>query len=109
MTSRMLRGAAATAVGALGLWLAGAASADQGSAVIESKADGTVVMTGGTTFRVSESPAIESKEGNRMALAEDPTKAQGASDDDAAVWFEASDGEAQPMLHLLKLTGATPK
>ena len=109
MKSRTLRGAAATAIGALGLGLAAAAGADQGNALLESKADGVVVMNGGTVYRVSDSTVLESKEGNRMTFAELPTLATGASADDAAVWFEASDGETQPLVHLLKLTGATPK
>jgi len=109
MTRRILRGGAAIAIGTMGLWLASAAGAAQGSSVIDSKADGEVVLKG-THFRVSETTVLESKDGARISFRELPTLATGASQDEAAVWYEASDGDvAQPMLHLLKLTGAVPK
>ena len=109
MTRRSLRGGAAIAIGTLGFWLASAAGAAQGSSVIDSKSDGEVVLKG-VHFRVSEATVLESKEGARISFRELPTLAGGASQDDAAVWYEASDGDvAQPTLHLLKLTGATPK
>jgi hypothetical protein len=87
------------------------ASADQGSSVVESKqvSEGLVVL-GGTTYRVSERTALEDKNGRTIALADFPTVAQGASSDDAAVWFESSDTErSKPVLHRLKLTGRTPR
>lgn len=108
MTMRNLRGAAAIAIGALALATGAPAGADQGSAVIDSKAEGQVVLSG-VEFRVSESTVIESKDGNRVPFAELPTTAEGASGDDAAVWYEASDADASPTLHLLKLTGAMPR
>src|SRR5262249_29857552 len=109
MTRRSLRGGAAIALGALGLWLASPAGAAPGHRVMESKSDGEVVLKG-VHFRVSEATVLESKEGNRISFLELPTLAGGASEDQAAVWYESTDGDAaQPILHLLKLTGATPK
>jgi hypothetical protein len=89
----------------------GSARADQGSSVIESKqTDESGVTIGGNTYRVSESTALEDKDGNRIAFGALPSTEQGASEDDAAVWFETSESEAQnPVLHRLKLTGAVPR
>ena len=89
----------------------GSARADQGSSVIESKqTDQSTVAMGGKTYRVSESTVLEDKDGNKIAFDALPTTEQGASEDDAAVWFEASESEAQnPVLHLLKLTGSVPR
>lgn len=98
----------ALALGALAL--ATPASAGQGTSIVESKqlSEGIVVL-GGSAFRVSDGTAIEDVAGNRIALADVPTVAQGASSDDAAVWYEASDGDvATPVLHRLKLTGSVP-
>jgi hypothetical protein len=108
MTRRILRGAAATAIGVVGLWLSAPAGAAQGSSVLESKSDGDVVMKG-VHFRLTDATVLESKDGARISFRELPTLAGGASADDAAVWYEASDGDSQPTLQLLKLTGATPK
>jgi hypothetical protein len=96
---------------ALGLMAASApAQAGQGTGVIDSKqVEGGTVVVGGTTFRVSDGTALEDKDGNAITFAALPTVAQGASVDDAAAWFEATDSEAQmPVLHRLKLTGAVP-
>lgn len=86
------------------------ARAGEGTGVIDSKqVDGGLVVVGGTTFRVSDGTALEDKDGNAITLAALPTVAQGASVDDAAAWYEATDSEAQtPVLHRLKLTGAVP-
>ena len=90
---------------------AGPARADQGTSVIDSKkSDESIVTMGGKTYRVSESTVFEDKDGNKIAFEALPTTEQGASEDDAAVWFEASESEApNPMLHVLKLTGAMPR
>ena len=89
----------------------GSARADQGSSVIESKAaDASTVTLGGKSYRLSESTTLEDKHGNKIAFRELPATEQGASEDAAAVWFEASESEAQnPVLHLLKLTGSVPR
>ena len=89
----------------------GSAHADQGNSVIESKkADESAITMGGKTYRVSESTALEDKDGNKIAFGALPSTESGASQDDAAVWFETSESEARnPMLHLLKLTGAMPR
>ena len=107
MTRRSLRSATAIATAALGLLLGAAAGADQGTATLESKSDGQVLMNG-NPYRVTESTVLESKEGNRLSFQELPTIAEGASADDAAVWFESSDGDSMQTLHRLKLTGAQP-
>jgi hypothetical protein len=104
MTLR-IRGALAIACG---LALAGAAGADQGSAVIESKDVSTVVMNG-TVYRVSTATVIESKDGARMQLSDLPTLAEGASADDAAVWYEADDDERARTAHRIRLTGGMPQ
>jgi len=109
MTRRILRGGAAIAIGTLGLWLASAAGAAQGSSVIDSKSPGEVVLKG-VHFKLSDATVLESKDGHRMSFVELPTLATGASPDQAAVWFESTDADGgQPVLHLLKLTGAVPK
>lgn len=90
---------------------AGSARADQGSSVIESKMleESLVTMTG-KTYRVSESTVLEDKDGNKIAFEALPTVEQGASQDDAAVWFETGDSELQsPVLQVLKLTGSVPR
>jgi hypothetical protein len=87
------------------------ASADQGSSIVDSKqvAEGLVVL-GGKTYRVSDSTALEDENGQPIAFTALPALAQGASSDDAAVWFEASDTDVStPVLHRLKLTGAAPQ
>jgi hypothetical protein len=86
-------------------------SADQGNSIVDSKQVGEgLVVLGGTTYRVNDSTALEDEHGKTIAFAEFPTVAQGASSDDAAVWFEASDTEVStPILHRLKLTGAVPQ
>ena len=91
------------------IWLAAAgdARADQGNALIESKSPGEVVMDA-RTFRVNDATVLESKDGARVSFAELPTKAEGASDDAAAAWYEASDDERAPVLSRLKLTGGLP-
>jgi hypothetical protein len=97
---------------ALGLvTAAGGALAVQGNAVVDSKkvAENTVVL-GGTVYRVSDSTTIADENGNAITLAEVPTLEQGADQNDAAVWYEASDAEVgTPVLHLLKLTGSVPQ
>jgi hypothetical protein len=87
------------------------ASADQGNSIVDSKQVGEgLVVLGGTTYRVSESTALEDENGQPISFTALPTVAQGASSDDAAVWFEASDTEVStPILHRLKLTGAVPQ
>ena len=88
------------------------ARADQGNAVIESKQlDQHVVTMGGKAYRVSDGTVLEDKDGNAIEFAALPSTAGGASQDDAAVWFETGDeSEAQtPVLHLLKLTGSVPR
>ena len=105
--TRMLAGA--LVIGCLAM--ANRAQADQGSSVVESKklAEKLVVL-GATTYQVTDATAMEDKDGHAITLAALPTIAQGASQDDAAVWFEASDTQvATPVLHVLRLTGATPK
>lgn len=104
MTLR-IRGALAIA---FGLALAGAAGADQGSALLESKDVGSVVMNG-TVYRVSTATVIESKDGTRVRLADLPTLAEGADADAAAVWYEADDDERARTAHLIRLTGAQPQ
>jgi uncharacterized low-complexity protein len=101
--------------GALALGLvagAGAAHADQGNAVIESKqVEQHLVTLGAKAYRISDGTVLEDKDGNAIAFASLPTKMEGASDDDAAVWYETGDEteEQTPVLHLLKLTGAMPR
>jgi len=87
------------------------ASADQGNSTVDSKQVGEgLVVLGGTTYRVSDSTALEDANDQPIAFADLPTIAQGASPDDAAVWFESSDTDAStPVLHRLKLTGAVPQ
>lgn len=107
MSRRAIRSTAAFAITAIGLTLGAAAGAGQGSAVIESK-QGDAVMLGGASFRVGLATVIEDADGNKLSFAEVPSVADGASQDAAAVYYEASD-EEQPMLHLLRLTGAVPR
>jgi hypothetical protein len=87
------------------------AGADQGSSIIESKQVGEgLVVLGGTTYRVGDGTTLEDEHGNRIAFAEVPTLAEGASSDEAAVWFEAGSTEVSPpILQLLKLTGEEPR
>jgi len=89
----------------------GSARADQGTAVIDSKkSDESIVTMGGKTYRVSESTVFEDKDGNKIVFEALPTTEQGASEDDAAVWFETGGSETESlMLHLVKLTGAVPR
>jgi hypothetical protein len=89
------------------LAVAADARADQGNAVIESKSQGEVVLSG-RTYRVSSSTALESKEGARLSFADLPATAEGASHDDAAVWYEASDDERMPTATRIKLVGSVP-
>lgn len=103
-----------TIAGALALGFiaaTGSAHADQGSSVIESKKSNEDAITmDGKTYRVSESTALEDKDGNRIAFDALPSTESGASQDDAAVWFESSESEArEPILHRLKLTGGMPR
>ena len=105
--TRILAGAIA-----LGALAAGyPAGAGEGNSTIDSKQVGEgLVVLGGTTYRVRDNTALEDEHGRPIAFAELPTLAQGASSDDAAVWFEASDADAgMPILHRLKLTGAVPQ
>ncbi|RIL05847.1 MAG: hypothetical protein DCC71_08900 [Proteobacteria bacterium] len=83
------------------------ARADQGAGVIESKEPGKVVI-GGATFRLSDATVLEDDEGRPITYAELPTLASGASADAAAAWYEAGDGQAEPLLHRLQLTGGMP-
>lgn len=108
MRNTILRGAAAVAIGVLGLGLGQAAAANQGNAVIDSKQPGSVVLDG-SPYRLSDATVLEDKEGNQLGYAQLPTREQGASIDDAAVWYEASDDERSPLLYRLKLTGAQPR
>ena len=83
------------------------ARADQGNAVLESKAEGQVVMNA-RTYRVTDGTVLENAEGASVSFADLPTKAEGADDDASAVWYEASDDETAPVLSRLKLVGAIP-
>lgn len=87
------------------------ASAGEGNSTVDSKQVGEgLVVLDGTTYRVSDNTALEDEHGRPIAFAELPTVAEGASSDDAAVWFESSDADAgTPILHRLKRTGALPK
>jgi hypothetical protein len=89
----------------------GSARAEQGNSVIESKkADASVITMGGKAYRVSESTVLEDKDGNKIAFGALPSTEGGASQDDAAVWFETSESETHnPVLHTLKLTGSMPR
>ena len=107
MSRRAIRSTAAFAMTAIGLALGTAAGAGQGNAVIESKQSDAVIL-GSASFRVGDSTVIEDADGNKLGFAEVPSVADGASQDAAAVYYEASD-EEQPMLHLLRLTGAVPR
>lgn len=107
MSRRAIRSTAAAAIAALGVALGAAAEAGQGTTVIESKQDGAV-MLGAASYRVGAATVIEDENGNKLSFAEVPSIADGASQDAAAVYFEASD-EEQPMLQLLRLTGAVPR
>jgi hypothetical protein len=107
MSRRGIRSTATAAIVAIGLALGGAAEAAQGNAVIDSKQDGAVVL-GGASYRVGDATVIEDENGNKLRFAEVPSIADGASQDAAAVYFEASDEES-PMLQLLRLTGAVPR
>ena len=106
MKTSLSRGLAAIAAGALGLALGAAAQADQGNAVIEAKSDGAVVLHG-TQYRVNDATVLESKDGNRLRLADLPSVEQGASNDAAAVWYEADDA-SPPTAQLIRLTGGMP-
>jgi hypothetical protein len=106
-TLRILAGTLALA----SLAFANPARAGQGNSIVDSKqvAEGLVVLSG-STYSVSDATAIEDADGNKVALADVPSVAQGASDDDAAVYYEASEGDVTtPVLHRLKLTGSVPK
>lgn len=83
------------------------AGADQGNAVLESKAEGQVVMNA-KTYRVTDATVLENKDGGTVSFADLPTKAEGANDDASAVWYEASDDATAPVLSRLKLVGSTP-
>jgi len=107
MSRRAIRSTASAAIAAIGLALGGAAEAEQGNAVIESKLDGAV-MLGTASYRVGDATVIEDESGNKLGFAQVPSVADGASQDAAAVYFEASD-EEPPMLQLLRLTGAVPR
>jgi len=65
----------------------------------------------GKSFRVSESTAIEDKEGHKIELMQVPSHARGASSDQAAAWYEAEEGDARgaQLLYRLKLTGRRPQ
>ncbi len=96
--------------GTLALGLVATAQAEQGNGEIDSKqVDAGLISVGGATYRISDGTALEDIDGNVIAFAALPTLAEGATPDDAAVWFEATDSEAKPpVLHRLKLTGAQP-
>ena len=100
--------AGALALGSLAL--ANPASAGQGNAVVQSKQlSESIVVLDDATYRVSDGTSIEDVDGNPIALADVPTIAQGATNDAAAVYYEASDGDvATPVLHRLKLMGSVP-
>jgi hypothetical protein len=107
MSRGKIRSTAAAAIAAIGVALGAAAEAGQGNAVIESKQD-DAVMLGNTSFRVGDATVIEDPDGHRLNFAEVPSVADGATQDAAAVYFEASD-EEPPMLQLLRLTGSVPR
>jgi len=88
------------------------AEQDQGSAVIDKvMAAQNMVVLNGTAFRVSESTAIEDKQAHKISVAELPSIAGGATQDEAAVWYEAAGGEGRSgrVLYRLRLTGKTPR
>lgn len=107
MRSFGIRTGAAIALCAAALAFGGAAGADQGTTLIEAKEPGRVTL-GGARYRLSDATMLEDADGNSISFADLPTIAAGASADAAAAWYEASDGEAEPLLHRLKLTGGLP-
>ena len=112
--SRTCGAALAGALLAGGLLVAGVAAAagEQGSAVIEERgaSDHTLVL-GGTAYRVTGSTELANELGGRLAFEELPSLAEGASHDEAAVWFEAGEAlgtEPRPLLRV-HLTGSMPR
>jgi hypothetical protein len=101
--------------GALGAALVapGLARAERAQGTAEISAvhvEQNLVELNGKPFRVSESTAIEDKDGHKIGLLQLPSVERGASDDQAAVWYEAEDSEARaPTLYRLKLTGMRPR
>ena len=51
-------------------------------------------MLGAASYRVGDATVIEDENGNKLSFAEVPSIADGASQDAAAVYFEASDEES---------------
>ncbi|HVM42938.1 MAG TPA: hypothetical protein VMT77_05500 [Gemmatimonadales bacterium] len=110
LRSLVLAGALAAAATAPGL-----ARADQAQGPAEISAvqvDQSMVELNGKPFRVSDSTAIEDKEGHKIGLMQLPSLERGASADQAAVWYEAEDEATRggaPLLYRLKLTGMRPR
>jgi hypothetical protein len=104
-----LAGALGAALAAPGL---ARAENDQGSAEIDAvHLEQNVVDLNGKPFRVSDGTVIEDKQGQRIGLLQLPSIEHGASADQAAVWYEAEEGDGRSarLLYRLKLTGMRPR
>jgi hypothetical protein len=96
-------------------WLAAApAGAEElsGNALIQDVQVGAAaVVLDGDLYRVDDLTRLEDEQGSDLTLAELPSLAGGASGDEVAVWFEASEPAADGTRRLrqLRLMGAMPK
>jgi hypothetical protein len=111
MTLRRIVSAGALAAA---LAAAGPAQAEMAQGPAEITAvhlDQNTVELDGKPFRVSEATAIEDKDGHKIGLMQLPSTERGASADQAAVWYEAEEGDARgaQLLFRLKLTGMRPR
>ena len=99
---------------ALALAVAGAAPARaerQGNAEINTvKARESLVILNGKPFRVSERTVMSAPGGKHVTLGQLPSTDGGASEDEAAVYYEADDTtQGAPLLYRLELTGRHPR
>ena len=70
-----------------------------------------VVVIGGAKYSVRSSSVIADENGRALPLEELPSLASGASNDEAAVWYEAGEASTsspRPLLRL-NLTGGAPE
>jgi hypothetical protein len=107
-----LRGFVFGAALAMGVGASAAAQAGQGSANVDAVLlQDSVVVLNGRAFRVSEQTAISGHGGEKLTLAEVPSRDRGASLDETAAYYESLEESTQgkPLLYRLELTGRAPR
>jgi len=107
-----LRGIVFGAALAMGIGASATTQAGQGNANVDAVLlQDNVVVLNGRAFRVNEQTAISSHGGQKITLAEVPSRDRGASLDETAAFYESLEESAQgkPLLYRLELTGKVPR